>query len=351
MALPLSVLDLAPVASGATATQTFENTLDLARQTERLGYTRYWLAEHHNMIGIASSSPEILIGQVARVTTRMRVGSGGIMLPNHAPLHVAESFQTLEALFPGRIDLGIGRAAGTDPRAALALRRSGVSGGGDELPAQLSDLFAFAGGGFPDHHPFRSVAAVPAGVPLPPVWLLGSSDYSARLAAQLGLGFAFAHHINPSGAEEAMDVYREGFTPSAHLAAPQAIVTVSAICADTEAQADELASSLDLAWLRLHASHFGPFPSVEEARAYPYSALERAHVQNNRHRLVFGDPPGVRARLCALAAGTGADEVMVTTMVHDHAARRRSYALLAEAFALPGDESRGFTPGRRTKTA
>ena len=335
MALSLSVLDLSPVSSGTTATQALHNTLDLARHAERLGYHRYWLAEHHNMPGLASSSPEILIGQVARETTRLRVGSGGIMLPNHAPLKVAESFHTLEALFPGRIDLGIGRAAGTDPRTALALRRGRDAAGADDLPAQLSDLFAFSQGGFPEGHPFRSVTAAPVGVPLPPVWLLGSSDYSARLAGQLGLGFAFAHHINPYGAEEATAIYRENFTPSEHLPAPQTILTASVICAETEAQADALATSLDLAWLRLFAGRPGPFPSVEEAKAHPYTVAEQAHVQNNRSRLIFGDPEGVRAQLCRLAGGTGADEVMVTTMVHDHASRRRSYELLAGAFGLP----------------
>ena len=336
MALPLSVLDLSPVASGATAAQALKNTLDLARHAERLGYTRLWLAEHHNMPGLASSSPEILIGQVARETTCLRVGSGGIMLPNHAPLKVAELFLTLEALFPGRIDLGIGRAAGTDTRTALALRRSRDAAGADELPEQLDDLFAFAGGGFPAGHPLQSVRAMPAGVPLPPVWLLGSSDYSARLAGQFGLSFAFAHHINPYGAAEAMALYRSNFVPSEHLAAPCGILTVSVICAETEAEADTLATSLDLAWLRLYAGRPGPFPSVEEAQAYPYTATERAHVENNRARLIFGDPPGVRARLCRMASETGADEVMVTTMVHSHAARLRSYALLAQAFDLPG---------------
>ena len=336
MALPLSVLDLSPVASGATAAQALENTLDLARRAERLGYTRFWLAEHHNMPGLASSSPEILIGQVARETTRLRVGSGGIMLPNHAPLKVAESFLTLEALFPGRIDLGIGRAAGTDPRTALALRRSREAAGADDLPEQLDDLFAFAGGDFPPGSPWQSVRAVPAGVSLPAVWLLGSSDYSARLAGRRGLGFAFAHHINPYGAAEAMAIYRDNFTPSAHLTQPRSLLTASVICADANAEADSLATSLDLAWLRLSAGRPGPFPSLEEAQAYPYTATERAHVENNRARLIFGDPQAVRARLCRMASESGADEVMVTTMVHGHAARLRSYELLAQLFDLPG---------------
>ncbi len=332
MALSLSVLDLAPVSSGMTAAQALRNTLDLAHRADALGYTRYWLAEHHNMSGIAGSSPEILIGQVARETARMRVGSGGVMLPNHAPLKVAESFLTLEALFPGRIDLGIGRAAGTDPRTAAALRRSSGGAGADDLPQQLDDLFAFAGGGFGEDHPFRSVAAVPAGVPLPPVWLLGSSDYSARLAGQRGLGFVFAHHINPDGAAEAMRAYRENFRPSQHLTTPQAIVTASVICADTAEQAEALAPSLDLAWLRLRRGNPAPFPTSDEARAYPYTFADRVQVRETRRRLILGDPEAVRAQICRLAGETDADEVMVTTITHGHAERVRSYELLAEVF-------------------
>lgn len=317
-----------------TATEALDNTRELARSAEELGYTRYWLAEHHNMPGLASSSPEILIGQVARETTHLRVGSGGVMLPNHAALRVAESFRTLEALFPDRIDLGIGRAAGTDTRTAIALRRSHEAFGADDLPEQLADLFAFGGEGFPEGHPFRSVQAIPAGVPLPPVWLLGSSDYSARLAGQLGLRFAFAHHINPYGAQEALTLYRNTFRPSALLPEPRGMVTASVICADTNAEADALALSLDLSWLRLHAGRPGPFPTVEEARAHPYTLAERAQVQVNRERLIWGDPDTVYAQVCALAGHTGADEVMVTTLVHSHAARLHSYKLLAAAFAL-----------------
>jgi luciferase family oxidoreductase group 1 len=339
MALALSVLDLTPVSSGMTATQALQNTLDLARQAERLRYSRYWLAEHHNMPGIASSVPEILIGMVARETTHLRVGSGGIMLPNHAPLQVAEAFQTLEALFPGRIDLGIGRAPGSDPRTALALRRSQDASGAVDLPEQLSDLFAFGGKGFPPGHPFQGVAAVPSGVPLPPVWLLGSSDYSARLAGQRSLSFAFAQHINPHGAEEAMEIYRENFRPSEALSEPRALLTVSVICAETAQEADTLGTSMDLTWLRLFSGRPGRLPSVEEAQAHPYTMAERAQVQVNRERLVWGNPIMVRSRLCTLAGQVGVEEVMVTTMVHDHAARVRSYRLLAQAFGMAQDLS------------
>lgn len=338
MALALSVLDLSPVSGGSTASAALRNTLELAQLAERLGYTRHWLAEHHNMPGIASAATAVLIGQVARETSRIRVGSGGVMLPNHAPLAVAEQFLTLEAFFPGRIDLGIGRAPGTDPRTALALRRSAGASGADDFPDQLNDLVAFSGGGFPDDHPFRAVRAMPAGVPLPPVWLLGSSDYSAILAAERGLGFVYAHHINPYGAVEAMRMYRQRFRPSAHLDSPQAFLTVSAICAESFDEADKLARSMDFAWLRLHAGKPGVFPSVAEASAYPYSQMEQAQIRQDRARVLLGDPSQVKSQIQALANACGIEEVMVTTIVYDHAARLRSYELLADVFAL---EARG----------
>ncbi|MHB8646104.1 MAG: LLM class flavin-dependent oxidoreductase [Thermomicrobiales bacterium] len=333
-AFPLSVLDLSPVATGSSATQAVRNTLDLARLVDRLGFTRYWLAEHHNMPGIASSAPEILIGAVARETTRLRVGSGGIMLPNHAPLKVVETFRVLEALFPGRIDLGIGRAPGTDQMTALALRRSRDALRADDFPAQLRELLAFAADRFPDGHPFQSVRAVPVDVPLPPLWLLGSSDYSAQMSAALGVGFAFARHISPDGAAEAMALYREQFTPSESLPEARTILAVSVICADTDERADELASSAELSFLRLRSGQPGLLPSPAEAKAYPYTPAERAQILASRARHVVGGPAAVRARLDELIAQTGADELMVTTMIHAHAERLRSYALLAELFGL-----------------
>jgi luciferase family oxidoreductase group 1 len=311
------------------------NTLDLARLAVRLGYTRYWLAEHHNMPGIASSAPEILIGAVARETTRLRVGSGGIMLPNHAPLKVVESFRVLAALHPGRIDLGIGRAPGTDQMTAFALRRSREAMRADDFPAQLGEVLAFAHDQFPAGHPFQSVRAVPVDVPLPPIWLLGSSDYSARVAAALGMGFAFARHISPDGAAEAMALYREQFSPSDTLPEPKAILAVSVICADTNERADALASSSALSFLRLRSGQPGLLPSVEEAQAYPYTPMERAQIEASRARHVIGSPASVRAQLDDLIARTEADEVMVTTMVHAHAERRRSYELLADLYLPP----------------
>ena len=333
---PLSVLDLAPVGSGMSGTEALRNSLDLARHADRLGYTRYWFAEHHNMPGIASAAPEILIGQAARETERIRVGSGGVMLPNHMPLKVAENFLTLEALFPGRIDLGIGRAPGTDPLTARAFRRPGrtAAGGSEDLPQQLDDLYGFAEGNFPDDHPFKPVSAVPRGVALPPVWLLGSSDFSARLAAERGLGFVYARHINPDDANYAMRLYRTHFRPSAHLAHPNAILTVSAICADDAETADDLATSMDLSFLHLRQGRPGYIPSVAEAKAYLYTDFERELIAGGRARMILGTPQTVRCRLEALAEETEADELMVMTITHDHAARVRSYELLAEAFSV-----------------
>lgn len=334
MKIPLSVLDLSPVVSGSTPSEALRNTLNLARLADKLGYTRYWLAEHHNSPSIASSAPEIMIGQIARETARIRVGSGGIMLPNHAPLKVAEWFRTLEALFPGRIDLGIGRAPGTDPRTALALRRSSDNLRAENFPAQLEELFHFTTGGFPPDHPFRTIIASPNDVPLPPVWLLGSSLFSAHLSAELGLGFAFAHHFSPHAAIEAMRIYHSQFSPSPYLAERHAILTVAVICAETDEEADYLASSQDLFWVRFQSGQFAPLPSPTEAANYPYTPAEQMLVRSRRSHIFVGSPASVQPRIQALVKHTGAHEVMVTTHLHDHQKRLRCYELLAEAFGL-----------------
>jgi luciferase family oxidoreductase group 1 len=341
--IPLSILDLSPVPSGSTSAEALRNTLDLARAAERLGYHRYWLAEHHNSPGLASSAPEVMIGHVACATSRMRVGAGGIMLPNHAPLRIAETFRVLEALHPGRIDLGIGRAPGTDGVTAMALRRSAAPGA-DDFPAQLGELLAYAGGGFPAGHPFESVRAVPADVPVPPIWILGSSEYGAQVAAALGVGFAFARHLNPRGAEGIMHAYREAFRPSPDLEEPRAILAVSAIVAESPEVADELASSMGLGLIRLRSGRPSPLPSPEEAAAHDYTPGELDQLRRYRRAQVLGDAEGVRDELAGLAARTAADEVMVMTTVHDHAARRRSYELLAGAFAL-GEAASGAADG------
>jgi luciferase family oxidoreductase group 1 len=337
MPLPLSVLDLSPVSSGSTGAQALRNSIDLARRVDALGFTRYWVAEHHNTSRFVSSSPELLIGLIARETRHLRVGSGGIMLPNHSPLKVAETFRALEALYPGRIDLGLGRAPGTDQLTALALRRSMDRLGAEDFPAQLQELQAFAGEAeFPESSPFERVRATPDGVPLPPIWLLGSSGFSARLAAAQGRGFAFAYHFSPEAAQPAMHAYRELFQPSAALARPHAILGVAVVCAETEARADALASTHDMLWLDIQKGRGnGPLPSPEEARAYPYTPAELQQVRAVRAMLVAGTPGRVREQLEALAQRMGADELMVTSHIHDHAERVRSYELLAEAFALP----------------
>jgi luciferase family oxidoreductase group 1 len=330
----LSVLDLSPVPSGSTSADALRNTLDLAQLADRLGFTRYWLAEHHNTPLIASSAPEIMIGHVASVTRNIHVGSGGIMLPNHTPLKVAETFRVLEALHPGRVDLGLGRAPGTDPLTAVALRGSRNALSADDFPARLSDLLAYLDHGFPSGHPLARIRAMPDDVPMPDVWLLGSSDFSAELSAQMGLRFAFAHHIQPLPAIGALRMYRELFQPSEYLENPEALIGVSAICAETEARAAELAKPLALTLLRFRSGKMGRFPSIEEAANYQFSPDELEIVEMNRNRSFIGTPASVRERLTSLADQAGVDEIMITTMTHDHGDRRRSYELLAEAFAL-----------------
>jgi luciferase family oxidoreductase group 1 len=331
----LSVLDVSPVPAGSTPSQALANTVDLARLADELGYTRYWLAEHHNTAGIASSSPEVMIAHLATQTQRIRVGSGGIMLPNHSSLKVAETFKVLEALHPGRIDLGLGRAPGTDARTALALRRSAEILRSDTFPTQLGELLAFLGDGPPEGHPLHGITAVPRGGSSPELWMLGSSDYGAQVAAQLGMGFAFAHHINPAMAIHALRAYREGFRPSNELTEPKPILGVAVVCADTEDEAERLAATVDLVWLRIGQGQTGlPVPSLDEALAYEYSQFEEVQRRANRSRFWIGTGAQVAARLDELARITDVPELMVLTMVHDHDARRHSYELLADAFAL-----------------
>ncbi len=328
----LSVLDLSPVAAGHTEADALRATIDLARHAERLGFHRVWLAEHHGGGMVASSAPEVLIGHVAMATERIRVGSGGMMLPNHAPLRVAEQFKVLEALHPGRIDLGIGRAPGTDQVTALALRRSREALFADDLPQQLGELLSAAGvRPWPAGHPFGAIRAAPVEVPLPPVFLLGSSDYSAQVAAVNGFGFAFAAHINPGLAVDALRLYRERFVPSPERAAPHAILAHHVIVAGDDETARRLAAPARIAFKRLRAGDLRPLPTVEEALA------EEAARESDRapsERGIVGGPETVRDRLDALVADSGADEVMAVTNVHDPADRVRSYALLAEAYHL-----------------
>lgn len=327
--VPLSVLDLAPVSSGSTARQALRDSTELARRVERLGYSRYWVAEHHNMPGIASSSPAVLIAHLAAVTSTLRVGSGGVMLPNHPPLVVAEQFGMLEALHPGRIDLGIGRAPGTDERTARALRRSTGPLSAENFPHEFGELLRHFGEG--DETP---VTAVPAPGNRPEVWLLGSSGYSAQLAGLLGLPFAFAHHFSADNTLPALRLYRDNFRPSAVLSEPHAMVAASVICAETDEHARWIAGPGGLSFLRLRQNRPGPLPSPEEAAEYPYSDLERLVVDDRLASQIIGGPDTVRAGVERLLAETSANELMITTMVHDPADRLRSYELVAELFGL-----------------
>jgi luciferase family oxidoreductase group 1 len=332
--VPLSVLDLAPVPSGSTAGQALRNSIDLAQHVEAWGYRRFWVAEHHNMPGIASSAPAVLIGHLASATHSLRVGSGGVMLPNHAPLVVAEQFGMLEALHPGRIDLGLGRAPGTDQVTAMALRRSVEALSADDFPEQLSDLMGFFDGEWPEGHPFKHVRAVPALGNQPVLWLLGSSGYSAQVAGLLGLPFAFAHHFSAANTEPALQLYRDCFRPSSTLGAPYALIGVAVVCADTTSHARYLHGSAKLSLLRLRSGHPGQLPNPTEAAAYTYTPSDRLTIENFSGSHVVGDPPSVARQLDELMARTGADELMITTNIWDHAERLRSFELVAEVTGL-----------------
>jgi luciferase family oxidoreductase group 1 len=330
----LSVLDLSPVADGSTGAQALHNSLDLARHCDALGFTRYWCAEHHNLPAIASSAPDIMIGQIAAITKNMRIGSGGVMLPNHAPLTVAERFKVLEALFPGRIDLGLGRAPGTDPATSYALRRRQGITDQDDFLERFNELMLIETHGFPAGHPFHNIVAMPAETPLPPIYLLGSSDYSAQLAAHIGAAFSFAHHFASFPADTAMALYRDNFKPSTSHKKPYAILGTAVVCADTDEEADHLAKTVDLNLARRNKGEYHPLASPDDAAKYPYTDAEKAAIAKNRARMSVGSPATVKAKIDALIASTKAEEVMVTTMIHGHEARKRSYELLAEAFDL-----------------
>ena len=329
MAVPLSVLDIAPVGTGVSPSRVLRETAAMAQLAERLGYVRYWFAEHHGMPSIASSAPAVLIAHVAAATERIRVGAGGIMLPNHAPLAVAEAFQTLEALHPGRIDLGVGRAPGTDPATSRALRPFDA----EQFPQQLAEMVALSRGDFPPEHPFHRVRVVPTDVALPPIWILGSSGASARMAGSLGMGYSFARHFSPTPPEPAIEAYRESFVPSEAFPAPHVILALSVVTAETGEAAAYHAASMDLVWVRLMRGELAPLPTPEEALAYPYAPHEREIVRRQRALSIVGAPGEAAARVAEAARLARADEVMVTTNVHSREARRRSYELLAEAAA------------------
>ena len=329
--LRLSVLDQSPIAEGSTGAQALANTLDLAQLAEGLGYHRYWVAEHHGGPSLAGPSPEVLVGPIASVTSRMRVGSGGVMLPHYSPLKVAESFSVLSGLFPGRIDLGIGRASGTDPLTTFALQRDRRQAAPDDFPQQLAELLALLEDRMPPDHPFARLAELPGRPESPEPWLLGSSPQSAIWAAELGLPYAFADFINPAGAAIAAD-YRSRFRDVGRLPAPAVAVGAWVVCADTDDEARRLASSGRMTLALLRRGQLIPVPPVEKALAF---LGNDGLAPESGRRAVVGSPETVRARLEALAAEYGAEEVIAVTITHEHVARRRSYELLAEAFELP----------------
>jgi luciferase family oxidoreductase group 1 len=308
-------------------------TLDLARATDRLGYHRYWLAEHHSTPALAGPSPEVLIPQVAAATSGIRVGSGGVMLQHYSALKVAESFRVLETLHPGRIDLGIGRAPGSDQLTARALAAGGQVGV-DDFVEKVADVMGFLHGDLPPQHPFGEVLAMPTGPTVPEVWLLGSSSQSAALASHFGLGFSFAHFINADGGAEVTRAYAGAFKPSAALGEPRASVATFVVCAPTEQEAVRLTQSRDLFIVRLYTGRSSRYPSVAEAEAYAYSPREQMIVEHARRRRIAGTPTQCRERLEALAAEYGVDEVVIVTITESWETRLRSYVLLAEVFGL-----------------
>ncbi|CAG6393333.1 LLM class flavin-dependent oxidoreductase [Streptomyces cocklensis] len=351
--VPLSVLDLAGVGSGLTARDALRNSVEIARTAEARGYHRMWVAEHHSMPGVASSSPAVILAHLAAFTRTLRLGSGGVMLPNHAPLVIAEQFGTLEALAPGRIDLGLGRAPGTDGATAAALRRTeSLHEGADEFPQQLAELVRFLDDDFPDGHRYARIHAVPGPVQgstaggvqsaaRPSIWLLGSSGFSAQLAGALGLPFSFAHHFSAANTVPALALYRESFRPSEILDRPYASIGVAALAAEDPEQARRQVLAGALGMLRLRTGRPGLIPTPQEAAAHPFSPAERDFVDSWMGNIVHGDPETVRAGLDALVERTGADELVITANAHTPSVRLRSYELIADAYGFPKDIAAG----------
>jgi len=332
----LSIVDQSPVPAGATPADALHNTIDLARAADRLGYTRYWIAEHHATPAFASPAPEILIDRVASETSAIRVGSGAVLLPHYSPLKVAETFRVLHALYPDRIDLGIGRAPGGGPLEAYALLRDRQRQMPDDFPDQLVELLAFLHGTFPADHPFRQILVTPQMPGAPPVWLLGSSAWSAHAAAELGLPYAFAHFINSDATRSSLEYYRTHVTADPQSLAGQMILALGVICADTDAEAQRLHASLRLRRLLRQTGDRGPIPTPEEALARLGELRVPLLEEDGGEwpRVVVGAPERVHAQLTELARALEVEELMVVTVVHDHRARLRSHELLAEVFGL-----------------
>ena len=331
--IKLGVLDQSPVRVGATYVDAISESVALAKATEKLGYSRYWLAEHHAADGFAGSAPEILVGHIAAATERIRVGSGGVMLSHYSPYKVAETFRVLELLHPGRIDLGIGRAPGSDRHTAVALAY-GNQLGIEYFPNKVLDLRAFLSGEKPVTESLHGIRATPEPPGKPDLWILGSSAESARMAAQFGIQFSFAQFINPYAGGEVSLTYRHEFVANNHLAEPRTSVGVFVICAETEEEAKRLAKSRDLWRLRADQGRLAEIPSIEEAEAHDYSQAELAQIENNRIRYVVGDPTQVTQRLLELAAEHEAEELVLLTITPDYESRRKSYELLSDTFEL-----------------
>jgi luciferase family oxidoreductase group 1 len=326
----LSVLDQAPISEGSTGADALRNSVDLAKHADSLGYHRYWVAEHHGTPALACASPEALIGPIGALTSRIRVGSGGVMLPHYSPLRVAESFSMLSALTPGRIDLAVGRAAGTDPTTAFALQRDRRQAAPDDFPAQLFELMAYLDDEMPADHPFARLSALPGRPEVPELWLLGSSPQSGIWAAELGLPYAFADFINSNGAEIA-EQYRKDFTPSKRLEKPHTMVAVWALCADTDEEAHRLSSSSRMMFTLFFRGQLIPIPPVDKALKF-MDQQPRAEASRSR-RTIVGSPATVRAGIEQVAAEYAAQEVMIVTITHEHETRKRSYELIAREFA------------------
>jgi luciferase family oxidoreductase group 1 len=329
----LSVLDQSPIISGHAPAEAIRETIRLVKLAEQLGYHRYWLAEHHAIAALADPCPEILLTRIAAETSRIRVGTGGVLLPYYSAFKVAEQFRMLEALYPGRIDLGIGRAPGGDRMTALAMGE-GRYAGAEQFPEQVQYLVAYLDGTLPTDHPFAGVRVMPEGPTAPQVWLLGSSDYSGALAAQRGLRFAFAHFISAEGGETVMRDYKGRYQASAREPEPQSLLCAFVICAETRAAADQMAASIDLRRLNMDYGVNAPVPTEEEARDYPYTEADRRRIAHHRRRLVLGTPAEVRDRLLEMQEAFQADELMAITITGNYDNRVRSYELLAAAVGL-----------------
>lgn len=332
--IKLSVLDQSPISDGSTATQAFSHTVTLAQEVEKLGYTRFWVSEHHNSVSLAGSSPEILISHIAAKTERMRVGSGGVMLPHYSPYKVAENFRVLEALYPNRIDLGVGRAPGGMPIATRALQE-GKMVSLDQYPEQIADVAMYLHDQVPENHHYANLKATPVIPTSPDMWLLGSSGESAKIAAQQGASFAFAQFINGYGGPEVMEAYQEQFQPSYLGDKPKSIVAIFVICGETNEEAEKIASSLDLSILLLEqGKRTTGTPSIETAQNYSYSTYDLFRIKENRQRMIVGDPFSVKEKIINLSKAYNTEEFMIVTITHRFEDKLNSYRLLANAFNL-----------------